>query len=176
MDRIKFQPTQQVVGLILKFILKVIFRMRIKDEQPFGIGRLRGGSGRSKDARQSGGKDVERQFIQTVDGDHGRAGILSIIALLLAAPAAPADILCFFLHFAGPPSTPLEFVFVAWNGDIVREAADAKWDGNGRWDITAYTGDVNDLNRAPVPEPCIMLLLGSGLVGVAAFGRKSGKA
>jgi len=82
--------------------------------------------------------------------------------------------LTFNIHFAGDKADSLEFNFLAWAGEDLKEAANAKWEG-GRWLITAFTAASNYTSpnsNAPVPEPATMLLLGSGLVGLASFRKK----
>ncbi len=44
--------------------------------------------------------------------------------------------------------------------------------GGGDWDYNDMVIMVESVNPAPVPEPATMLLLGSGLIGLAGFGRK----
>jgi hypothetical protein len=43
-------------------------------------------------------------------------------------------------------------------------------DGGETW--VQIRGDLSSLNAAPVPEPATMLLVGSGLIGLAGYGRK----
>ena len=88
-----------------------------------------------------------------------------------AAAAGPSlSWLQFDIHFLGSSADPLVFDFFAYNGATLKEAAHASWSGGG-WTITP-------LAFAPpaatfVPEPGLILLMATGVVGlVAAKARK----
>lgn len=70
------------------------------------------------------------------------------------------------LGFISPPSTPLSFYLQAWDGNTFDSAdsAIAHWDGNGKWTFSPL--------NSPVPEPSVLLLFGSGLLGLAGVVRR----
>ncbi len=97
----------------------------------------------------------------------------SLVTPDYALATGPAlDSMRMSLSFSSAPSTPLQFDFLAWNGDVVVDPARATWNGSG-WSIQTLRLDANSYDRgAPVPEPGTMMLLGAGLIGLASYGRK----
>lgn len=72
----------------------------------------------------------------------------------------------------GPPgAVPFDLAFVAPNLHFVPQI------GEPAWDTWGWTNDSHDpiIGDVAIPEPCTILLLGSGLMGFAAFGRRKFK-
>jgi len=86
------------------------------------------------------------------------------VATYVKATGSDVTSLKFNIKFYGSKSNPLTFDFLAWNDGTLLEAARANW--NGRWSFSAAPAENY------VPEPATMLLLGTGLIGLAASGRK----
>lgn len=96
----------------------------------------------------------------------------------LAGPDATGGNFNFFLTFTD--SEPLSFdLFPFLNNNLLAESAITMiWDGSA-WSsadiadpVTAYAAYTESPPTAPVPEPTTMLLFGSGIIGLAAAGRK----
>ena len=65
---------------------------------------------------------------------------------------------------------PFDLAFVAPNLHFVPQIGEPAWDTWG-WTADSHDPIIGEI----VPEPCTMLLLGSGLMGFAAFGRRKFK-
>lgn len=99
--------------------------------------------------------------------------------LTVARAAGPlVDRLQFTLHFAGEWRDPLTFEFRAFDAStpgepLIRESALVSWSGGEerRWTIT-YNYDDPHCIAIVVPYPGALLLLGAGLVRLAAYARR----
>lgn len=77
---------------------------------------------------------------------------------IAAASGSATTNLTWNITFIGTSDNPLNFDFVAFNGETVVESANADWNGSG-WTITAGTWYPV---RSEVPEPMTLGLLGLG--------------
>lgn len=84
----------------------------------------------------------------------------------------------FSIKFAGSTSNQLEFDFVSFNGDLLKDAAHAVWKP-GSWAITTFTVSKSgvdgtgitgwqrsDFEAVPVPAAVLLGMLGLGAAGI----------
>lgn len=87
--------------------------------------------------------------------------------LAYASGSAATTNLTWTIRFAGESSNPLNFDFVAFNGNQIAESANADWNGSG-WTFTS-PGNWFPSRSSIVPEPVTIIiwsLLGSIVIGL----------
>jgi hypothetical protein len=73
------------------------------------------------------------------------------------------------------PEVNTTFYYQGYNGNILVDSCEVTWNGTS-WTVTNVSYTPGFLDPAPTPEPSTLLLVGPGLVGLAASRKRSRKA
>jgi len=177
----------KILAIIVLFIGGVVFLPTLSTATPLPIGDPILGDSWAQRFEESGvGNFSSMEAFMTSIGDAFEApGFLNFNSAgwngslvrsdYIKATGSTLNWMQFDIKFTGASSDPLTFDFLAWDGGILREAAHASWNGSG-WSFEVFTSSYNDThyNRAVVPEPGILILLGISMASVA-FARKKFK-
>lgn len=93
------------------------------------------------------------------------------------ATGLPTTGIGFYTAFTADIGTPFTLDILLWNNNQLISGSAWRWDGslmvmNETLSLEISPEGYNRNAQFPVPEPATMLLLGSGLIGLAALGRK----